>query len=135
MKINEKNTINSIQQEFLKNYPYLKIEFYKQSHEKGEGSIKDHIINGDLTLAEIPKKPVSGSLQISGSLKVSELERAFTDIFGIGAQIFRKSGNTWLQTTTSDELTLDQQSQKAKDHDRASEEEEMPDAMDRQELE
>ena len=58
--INEKQTISEIQQRFLKAYPYLKIEFYKGLHASGEGSAKNHIINGGRCLHASAKKEFVG---------------------------------------------------------------------------
>ena len=132
--INEKQTISEIQQRFLKAYPYLKIEFYKGLHASGEGSAKNHIINGDLTLSEIQNETRENTIVVSDDMKVSTLEEAFAAAFDIGAQVFRKSGNVWLQTTTTDDLTLSAQNQKAIDR-MDTPDDEIIDAMDRQELE
>jgi hypothetical protein len=134
MKINETNTIKSIQEAFQKEFAYLKIEFYKQLHAEGEGSAESHITNIDLTITEIQKVKSTGSLEISGDMTVSDVETSIAEMFNIGAQVYRHSGNVWLQTTTTDSLTLKAQTQKAKEF---IEEvvEEIPDAMDRQELE
>jgi hypothetical protein len=48
-------------------------------------------------------------------MKVSELEELFQEVFGLSVQIFRKSGENWLQTTTTDFWTLNQQNNKGKD--------------------
>lgn len=134
MKINEKSTLSAIQQEFIKQFPNVKIEFYKQTHAEGEGSPKSPIINGDLSIAEIQKEKNTGTIEIQGDMKVSEVEAAFASTFNVGAQVFRRSGNVWLQTTTTDELTLNEQNKKALEREETIEED-VPDAMDRQELE
>lgn len=67
-------------------------------------------------------------------MKVSELESVFTETFGLSVQVFRKLGNVWLQTTTTDNWTLAEQNQKASEKEGAPEEN-IIDSMDRQELE
>jgi hypothetical protein len=127
-------TISSIQQEFQKEYPNLKIEFYKELHSEGEGSMKDHIINGDLTIADITNTNSDKTITPTPEMTVNELENVFAEYFKLGAQVFRKSGTVWLQTTTSDDLTLAEQNQTG-DGYKDNDDDEIVDAMDRQELE
>ena len=42
-------------------------------------------------------------------MTVVDLEQSFSDVFGLGVQIFRKSGKVWLETTVTDGWTLDEQ--------------------------
>jgi hypothetical protein len=67
-------------------------------------------------------------------MKVGELENLFAEKFGLYVQLFRKSGKVWLQTTTTDTWTLKEQSKLASEQVE-SDNEPMPDSMDRQELE
>jgi hypothetical protein len=46
---------------------------------------------------------------------VSELEQQFQDIFEISAQVFRKNGDYWLQTTATDSWTLGEQNSRARE--------------------
>jgi len=42
-------------------------------------------------------------------MKVIDLEKMFKNRFNLSAQVFRKSGNLWLETTMTDNWTLLQQ--------------------------
>jgi hypothetical protein len=42
-------------------------------------------------------------------MKVNELENIFQQKFSLSAQVFRKSGNLWLETTMTDNWSLLQQ--------------------------
>ncbi|MBI2271418.1 MAG: hypothetical protein HYU69_13830 [Bacteroidetes bacterium] len=132
--IDKSKKINTIQKEFQKRFPFLKIEFYKQAHSQGEGSSKKNTLNNELTIGEVQKKHTSGTVKITGLMKVSELESAFTKTFGLSVQVFRKSGNVWLQTTITDNWTLAEQNQRASEKV-ATAEENIISSMDRQELE
>ena len=48
-------------------------------------------------------------------MKVEELERILKKDFGLRAQVFRKSGNLWLETTMTDGWTLAQQNYHGKE--------------------
>lgn len=48
-------------------------------------------------------------------MTVSELEQHFADVYGLSVQVFRKSGEVWLETTTTDNWSLEKQNQEAID--------------------
>lgn len=134
IRIDKSKTISSIQNEFQKRFPFLKIEFYKKAHSQGKGSPKKNTLNNELTIGDVQKNNLSGTIKINGLMKVAELESAFTETYGLPVQVFRKSGKVWLQTTTTDNWTLAEQNQKAMEkHETLGEH--IVDSMDRQELE
>lgn len=51
----------------------------------------------------------SGEIFLSDELTVAGLEKLFVETYGLNAQVFRKSGNVWLETTMTDNWTLKQQ--------------------------
>ncbi len=106
--IDDSKKISEIQSEFSEHFPNLKIEFYHASHEEGEGSAGKEI-DSSKTIGEVRTKHVEGDISINGHAKVSTLEENFADNFGLNVQVFRKSGNVWLQTTLTDEWTLSEQ--------------------------
>ena len=66
-------------------------------------------------------------------MRTWELEERFEKDFGLHVQVFRKSGNIWLETSVSDDLTLAQQNEKGKNDD--SIQQEFVDPMDYREQE
>lgn len=109
--VNKNKQLKTIQEEFQKCFPFLKLEFYSNSHRSGEGSVKKNILNANLTVGETPKFNKDSTIHIKKSMKVSELEKAFFEIFGLNIQVFRKSNNLWLQTTITDNWSLEKQNQ------------------------
>jgi hypothetical protein len=112
MKISDSRTIAIIQAEFNTKFPYLKLEFYNESHEVGQGSILKSLIDKTKTIKAVRTIHTEGELSINGHLKVSTLEQTFATDYGLNAQVFRKSGGLWLQTTSTDEWTLTDQNEK-----------------------
>jgi len=134
--IDKSKKLSSIQNEFQKQFPFLKIEFYKEAHALGKGSPNKSTLNNDLTIADVQKNSLTGTIIVNGLLKVSELETAFEKTFGLAVQVFRKSGNVWLQTTATDDWTLAEQNLKAMEiEEQTAPEKSIIDASDRQELE
>ena len=106
--INNK-TIGQIQQEFNVAFPYLRIQFFKEQHHENEGSGPELMIKNTTQLISV--NPTDQTLEISGNMKVSELENLFKHKYKLNIQVFRKSGNAWLETTVTDGWTLDKQNQ------------------------
>jgi hypothetical protein len=112
MNIDRNTKLMDIQNAFNTQFPNLRIEFYKQPHKRGEASLEREKLDNELTLQEIGKVPSSGKLEIDGNMKINALESILQNEFGLYAQVFRRSTNLWLQTTTTDEWTLDKAEQK-----------------------
>lgn len=115
MVINKQKKLKQIQDEFQKQFPFLKLEFYSGFHKQNEGSERKTLLEGDLTVGEACKLTAEKIITINENMKVSELEKAFKDIFGLSVQVFRKSNNLWLQTTITDGWSLEKQNQNAKE--------------------
>jgi len=56
-----------------------------------------------------------GSLTVKETDKVSDLEKVLWDQFGLSAQVFRKSGNLWIETSLTDSWTLSRQNKEGKE--------------------
>ncbi len=56
-----------------------------------------------------------GELALSDNMTVGELEKKLQVEFGLQAQVSRKSGNCWLETTMTDNWTLKQQNDHGRD--------------------
>ena len=107
--INDNRKITSIQEEFNQTFPYLRLEFFFRPHKPGTGSAKKLIRNNTLTLGECRSIHNAGKIVITPVMTVTELEQNFGEIYGLGVQVFRQSGKTWLETTVTDGWTLEEQ--------------------------
>ncbi len=114
MKIVDRKTIAQIQNEFSDLYEGLKLEFYQKKHAEHRGSRKEDQYPSFKKLADIRSTKKSGELTIAENMSTAELENAFEDKFGLHVQVFRKSGNIWLQTSATDDWSLKKQNDKAK---------------------
>lgn len=114
MIITDAKKIKDIQEEFSNKFENLKLEFYTKSHDTESGSPADQMIDPEQLIGDIRTVHKSGDLSINGHLKVSTLEQHFRDDYGLNVQVFRKSGDVWLQTTSTDEWTLAEQDKRGK---------------------
>lgn len=112
MNITAEKTIEKIQKEFNQLFPALRIVFYTTTHSDKAGTPGDDRLKGEVRIKEIYPDVAEKSVTVNGSLTVTKLEQQIQDTFKVGAQVFRKSGNIWLQTTTTDDLTLNEQNEK-----------------------
>ena len=108
MLIRDDRTLRDMQEEFSEKFPFLKIEFYSA---KGEQEARKKLAP-DRTVGEVRTIHNEGELSIHGNVKVRSLEASFSESFGLNVQVFRLSGNLWLQTTSTDEWTLHEQNRK-----------------------
>jgi len=112
LEINGERLISEIQKDFGAVYPFLKIEFFRNGNIR-----RDRYPVTKLIPASQPVKNAwhykreKGLLTLSDSMTVTDFENALMDEFGLSAQVFRRSGNIWLETTITDYWTLKQQNE------------------------
>ena len=109
LHIEANRLISDIQKEFNKEFPFLKLEFfYNKNQSRSKTSVKE-IIPHNKKIGDEQRAITDGEIIINDEMKVSELENIFKQKFSLSAQVFRKSGNLWLETTMTDSWTLQQQ--------------------------
>jgi hypothetical protein len=113
--INDKRKIFGIQEEFNAMFPFLKLEFFSKPHKPGGGSSNKLMKSSSKTLEECRTNHKSGTITVSPQMTAGELEQNFADVYGLSVQIFRKSGKAWLETTTTDHWTLEEQNRQGKE--------------------
>lgn len=104
--VNQSSTLGEIQKDFRDMYPYLKLEFYKRIQiGSRESSSKDRL-QANYLPGKINTGRVYAAIDISPQISAGELESEILDILGVSAQVFRRSGNIWIQTTDTDKWSL-----------------------------
>jgi hypothetical protein len=107
LDISKERPIRDVQQDFNNQYPFLKLEFYKnddmplviKKHLSQSASLKSAGLNKD------------GFIEITDEMKVRDLENAFLKQFGLSVQVSRKAGVFWLETTMTDNWSLQKQNE------------------------
>ena len=101
--------VGDIKKIFANCYPFLKIELYKKPFNYDHIGIKKEQLEPTANLNRFihtsSGKPV---IDISTDITVAELENQFENI-GLIAEVFRKSGNVWIESSLTDNWTLKQQ--------------------------
>lgn len=101
--------IRDIQNEFNKQFPYLRLEFFNNKTFARNDFSASQIIPRNRKLGDGQTGIKEDFIEIEESMKVSDLENLFKDKFKLAVQVFRKSGTIWLETTMTDSWTLLQQ--------------------------
>jgi hypothetical protein len=109
--IDDKRNISEIQEEFNAVFPFLKIEFFKKPHDTGQISPKSDMLPSDSSLGKWRTSHNEGDLVVTAETTVDQVEKGFQEKFGISAQVFRKSGAVWLETSATDSWTLKEQNE------------------------
>ena len=110
-------TIGQIQAEFAAFFPNLKPVFFTKPHAAYKGSPAKFIVSEKDTLLSTLSAviPENADLLLELEMPVWQVERLFENEYGLHMQIFRRSGNTWLETSVTDDMSLEQQEKKALD--------------------
>jgi hypothetical protein len=106
IKINETVKASEIKERFNALFPFLKIEFFRKVHKNLQGSFKKDLIKEDF---DIVPKDKSVEIVFDENMLVSELEKEFNEKLHLSAQVFRKAGRSWLETTYTDGWSLRKQ--------------------------
>ena len=63
-----------------------------------------------MRIADVRKDHYNGVLEIKSWQTTAKIEKELKEVFGLHAQVFRQDGkNGWVQTSLSDDFTLQQQ--------------------------
>lgn len=116
MELNIKNkmTISELQKQFSEGFPYLKIEFFDIPHSSVNKLSKAHQFPANRLLGVCRKLRNEGTISINQDDTVEKLEQIFWNEYGLTAEVFRKSGNLWIETSLSNSWTLKLQNEEGK---------------------
>ena len=100
-------TVVDFQNEFMRLFPFLKIEFFREPHNRGQVSVSEDMIFNRITpLSKIEHFTQTGTFEFNPDMPVADVEQKLQDQFGLSTQIFRKVKGEWTDTTKTSNLTL-----------------------------
>jgi hypothetical protein len=109
IEINDDTTIRQINEKLSAYFPYVQAEFYIKLHKKygTPGKKEDQAYPCTGNAAEkMGQTHMFDLLEIQPYYKVTEIERAFQQQFGLEARVFRKEMDVRKQITGTGDLTL-----------------------------
>lgn len=86
-------------------FPRLALRVFEKKHEEGEGSPQAERVDADTPLSQWLGDG-EHQVELRADMTVAELESAIADL-GLAVQVFRRSGDLWLETTRTDGWTLE----------------------------
>ncbi len=104
--------IKDLKKQFHDYYPQLKLEFFRVAHDVHGGNNKANMLANETFIKDYTNSK-EGSIEFEGMISVSEFEQRFSDTFGLHVQVFRKSGDVYVETTQTDDWSLEQQHKEA----------------------
>lgn len=112
LSITAEKKISEVQHDFSAEYPFLKIEFFRNGLKRKERYPAHLQIPNNRTIQEARSmQKGEGEMEIADDMSVADLENMFMDRYSLSVQVFRRSGNIWLETTMTDNWTLRQQNE------------------------
>ena len=89
-----------IQEEFSKEFPCLKLHFFRKPNKHDEPSVNKLLVaDSSKTIGQCRATDSAGTLSIEPHHTVADMKRNFQKNFGLDVQVYRKVGdNEWLET-------------------------------------
>jgi hypothetical protein len=112
--INPTKKLSEIQSEFSSLFPFLKIEFFSKQHDVQAPSAFSQRLSPALTLKEAAQFDGEAELRVTSRTLAGAFEAEMQKCFGIGVQVFRRSGRAWILTTLTDDWTLAHQNEEGR---------------------
>lgn len=115
LHITPTSLISEIQGKFNREFKFLKLEFFTRKGFMNSDYSVAQIAPASRRIGDIQQVITEGGIEIEGEMKVKELEERLKEEFSVASQVFRRSGNLWLETTMTDNWTLNQQNKHGKE--------------------
>lgn len=109
MKITNDRTLADLQKDFEKFFPYLRIQFYDTTYQRGRSCSESHLLDPKLTVESVRNNTNTGYFTLDEEMAVGSFEQLLWDLYGLHVQVFRKSYGKWLQTWATDNWSLKDQ--------------------------
>jgi hypothetical protein len=106
--IEKESLAEDVKKIFTTCYPFLKIEFYKKQPAHTEVIQKKEVMPFNLPLIQFKNSNGKTVIDIGRNVTVEQLEDQFASL-GLLSEVFRKSGNVWIETSLTSNWTLQQQ--------------------------
>lgn len=112
--IRKTGPLSDIQEEFSRYFPYLKIEFYRLPHTEKKLSPKNEKLDRYTPVSRVVKWENDKVIEFNEKMTVSQFEAMMDYEAGLFVQIARQSGRVWIETSYTDNWTLEEQNEQGK---------------------
>lgn len=109
LKIDDRISVADFQKNFSSVFPFLKIEFFKPTAKVEDKSYKSNsFLSASEKIGNSTKK-----ININNQTTVTELKKLLSDELGVLPLIYRKSGSMWIETSLTEDWSLERQNSEA----------------------
>jgi len=110
MKINidKESLIGDIQKQFTAHYSFLKIQFHKK-RSSDKRFIREEPAAPCELFRNLSGTDKTGIVNINCKRSIADVENEFKNKYGVDAEILRKSGTLWIETSLTDDWSLEKQ--------------------------
>jgi hypothetical protein len=109
LQLSADKKIRTLKKDFEHSFPYLKLEFFKKTPEFREASPRIDLVPDNATLIQVAGIMKEGQIEFKPWQSVAEFQQLFQSRFYLSVQVFRKTKFSWIETTTTDDLSLEKQ--------------------------
>jgi hypothetical protein len=114
LHIKKDGMLSDIQKEFNDYFPYLWIEFFSLPHKKKELSPKNDKLNKFSRIGGLVKLDNDKVVELNEKMTIIEFESLIAQQVNLNVQVLRKSGRIWLETSLTDDWTLEHQNEEGR---------------------
>jgi hypothetical protein len=109
--IDDTKNVQTLQTEFNQLFPYLRLLLVKMQPGQESGKVMQDQpqLSQNTSLLQYRITNDTTPFYIYPEMTVAELEQQFTKLYGLEPVILRKSGNVWIETSITDDWTLEEQ--------------------------
>ena len=106
--------VRDIQHEFSHAFPFLKLEFFTQGSDGKKRISNDQFLSIKNSMGN-HGKAASKKLVLTPSITIRELAKTCDELFGVSVRVYRRLSNLWLETSITENFTLQQQNDHARE--------------------
>ncbi len=112
LNIGDESTVNDVQMQFNAEYPFLQLQFLMSMQADNKNIARMTKAVPELQMKKLKPLQVPVYISIENEVTVRQLLKNFSEI-GLLAQVRRKSVNQWVETSLTDDWTLQRQNDEA----------------------
>jgi len=113
LQIKKDALLRDIQKDFNRHFPFLRIAFFKLPHTDRELSPQNEELQRFTAVSELVKWTEDKVMEIDEEMTIGQFELTMKQI-GLFVQVFRKSGRVWIETSYTDDWSLQKQNEEGK---------------------
>jgi dTDP-glucose pyrophosphorylase len=109
LEIDETTRLVDLQKNFSASFPFLKLVVFKEVQQMNSDMKNNELTDSNRLINALRTNKKEVILEIHYWQKTGTVEKLFRDKAGLYVQIRRKQGQHWIETSGTDDLTLEEQ--------------------------